>query len=88
MVIGNGVATMTAIVERQRARATWLTGAAGMLMVAVAVAMMVYAAPRPHTVRPGPAPHDRLSSWVWVSPQAPAHRPAGLVAPRETGARP
>jgi hypothetical protein len=76
---------MTAIVDRQRARATWLTGAAGMLMLAAAVAMMVYAAPRPLTIRPGPAPHDRLSSWVWVTP---AYRPAGPVAPRRTGARP
>jgi len=85
MAIGNGVATMTAIVDRKRARATWLTGAAGMLMLAAAVAMMVYAAPRPGTDRPGPALHDRLASWSWVTP---AHQPAGPVVLRQTGTRP
>lgn len=79
---------MTAIVDRKRARATWLIGAAGMLMLAAAVAMMVYAAPRPHSVPSVPALHDRLASWSWVSPQAPANRPAGPVALRRTGPRP
>jgi hypothetical protein len=36
---------MTAVVSRERARATCLTGAAGVLMLAVAVVMMVMAAP-------------------------------------------
>ena len=85
MAIGNGVATMTAIVDRKRARATWLTGAAGMLMLAAAVAMMVYAAPRPHSVPSVPALHDRLASWSWVTP---AHQPAGPVVLRQTGTRP
>ena len=36
---------MTAVVSRERARATCLTGAAGVLMLAVATVMMVVAAP-------------------------------------------
>jgi hypothetical protein len=44
---------MTAVISRERARATSLTGAAGMLLLVVAVVMMVVAAPahggsRPH----------------------------------------
>ena len=42
---GNGVAEMTAVVSRERARATCLTGAAGALLLAVALVMMVMAAP-------------------------------------------
>jgi hypothetical protein len=36
---------MTAVVSRERARTTFLTGAAGVLMLAIAVVMMVLAAP-------------------------------------------
>ncbi len=36
---------MTAVVSRERARTTYLTAAAGMLMLAVAVMMMIVAAP-------------------------------------------
>ncbi len=36
---------MTAVVSREQARATFLTGAAGVLMLVVAVVMMVVAAP-------------------------------------------
>jgi hypothetical protein len=43
---------MTAVVNRERAKATWLTGAAGSLMLAAAFAMMVFAAPSPSHVRP------------------------------------
>lgn len=44
---------MTAIVSRERARNTWLTGAAGLLLLGVAFMMMIAAAPahahhRPH----------------------------------------
>ncbi|MGH3198560.1 MAG: hypothetical protein ACRDOH_23790 [Streptosporangiaceae bacterium] len=44
---------MTAVVSRERAKATYLTGAAGVLMLAIACMMMVVAAPghlqgRPH----------------------------------------
>jgi hypothetical protein len=36
---------MTAVISRERAKATCLTGAAGVLMIAVAFVMMVVAAP-------------------------------------------
>jgi hypothetical protein len=36
---------MTAVVSREHARATCLTGAAGVLLIAVAIVMMVVAAP-------------------------------------------
>jgi hypothetical protein len=44
---------MTAVVSRESAKATWLTGAAGLLILAVAFVMMACAAPslvhaRPH----------------------------------------
>jgi hypothetical protein len=42
---GNGVAEMTAVVSREHARATCLTGAAGALLLAVAFVMMIVAAP-------------------------------------------
>ena len=45
---------MTAVVSRERARATYLTGIAGLLMLAIAFVMMIVAAPgQPHgLVRP------------------------------------
>ena len=43
---------MTAVVRREHARATSLTGAAGMLLLAVAVVMMVVAAPAHGGTRP------------------------------------
>jgi hypothetical protein len=50
----NGVAEMTAVVSRERARATYLTGIAGLLMLAIAFVMMMVAAPgQPHgSVKP------------------------------------
>ena len=38
---------MTAVVSRERARTTCLTGAAGVLMIAIAIVMMVVASPGP-----------------------------------------
>jgi hypothetical protein len=57
---GNGVAEMTAVISRERAKATCLTGAAGVLMLAGAFVMMVLAAPghvqgRPHDPARPPA---------------------------------
>ena len=46
---------MTAVVSRERARATCLTGAAGVLMLAVAFVMMVVAAPSHMQSRPNAA---------------------------------
>jgi len=58
---------MTAIVSSSRARSTWLTGAAGLLMLTAALVMMVCAAPRVHAVRHEPVTRDRLASWVWTT---------------------
>ena len=53
---------MTAVVNRERAKATWLTGVAGLLILAAAWAMMVCAAPSLAYPRPHPAvtwaPHE------------------------------
>jgi hypothetical protein len=43
---------MTAVVSRERAKATWLGGAAGLVMLAVAFVMMACAAPSPVHPRP------------------------------------
>jgi hypothetical protein len=58
---------MTAVVSTSRARSTWLTGAAGLLMLAAALVMMVCAAPRIHQARHESVTRDRLASWVWTT---------------------
>jgi len=68
---------MTAIVSNSRARSTWFTGAAGLLMLAAAVVMMICAAPRIHAVRHEFPARDRLASWVWTTP---AHGVRGTSA--------
>ena len=59
---------MSAVISGPRARSTWLTGAAGLLMLVAAFVMMVIAAPGAHAVRPGSVTRDQLASWVWVAP--------------------
>ena len=61
------MAKMTSVVSGKRARSTWLTGAAGLLLLATAVAMMLCAPPRVHQARPGSTPGSQLASWVWVT---------------------
>jgi hypothetical protein len=61
---------MSAVVSESRARSTWLTGAAGLLILVAAFVMMVCAVPRAHAVRPGSVTRDQLASWVWVAPHA------------------
>jgi hypothetical protein len=76
---------MTAIVSRERARATWLTGAAGLLMLAAAFIMMVAAAPshahpRPHgPVATHSSPGDQLLSRLSTA-APPRTGPAGPPA--------
>ena len=70
---------MTAIVSSSRARSTWLTGAAGLLMLVAAFVMMVCAAPRIHAVRPESPTRDRLASWVWTTAWTPSRTPEHLV---------
>lgn len=59
---------MSAVVSRSRARSTWLTGSAGLLMLVAAFVMMVVAAPRVHAARDESVPRDRLTSWTWTTP--------------------
>jgi len=54
---------MTAVVSRERARATYLTGAAGVLMLAGAFVMMVVAAPG-HAHGPASPPAVQLTTDV------------------------
>jgi hypothetical protein len=64
---------MSAVVSKSRAKSTWLTGTAGLLMLAVALVMMVAAAPRTHhalrhdTVT-SHVTRDQLTSWIWATP--------------------
>ncbi|HEY6312377.1 MAG TPA: hypothetical protein VIY52_16465 [Streptosporangiaceae bacterium] len=59
--------------SKSRARSTWLTGTAGLLMVAAAVVMMVVAAPQTHALRhetvTSQVTRDQLTSWVWTTPK-------------------
>jgi hypothetical protein len=71
---------MTAVVSAERAARTWLTGATGLLLVAAAFVMMVWAAPaRPHARPHQPAiPRsvtvDQLA-WSPAKPGPSAGRP-------------
>ena len=71
------------------ASSTWLTAAAGMLLLVTAVVMMVCAAPRLHAAQhagqPGAGPGGQLVSWVYLTPQ---DRDAGPVAHIPRGVRP
>jgi hypothetical protein len=85
---------MSTVVSAERAKATWLTGAAGLLILVTALVMMACAAPaRPHAW-PRPAlvsrsvPGDRLASWTGRPPAAFLIPPdAGLAVHGPTGGR-
>lgn len=63
---------MSAVVSESRAKSTWLTGTAGLLVLAAAFVMMVIAAPRAHAPRhetvTSHVTRDQLTSWVWATP--------------------
>jgi hypothetical protein len=68
---------MTAVVCRERARATWLTGVAGLVILAAAFVMMACAAPslahpRPHgaTARPARVSASSLITGNWSASRA------------------
>ena len=69
---------MTAVVSEERAKATWLTGIAGLVILAVALVMMACAAPS--LARPGPHPAMALPASAYASRQVtvnwPTDRPA------------
>ena len=62
---------MTAVISRERARATGLTAAAGVLMLAVAFVMMVVAAPGHGHVQVHPAKSSVVRLTTDVSRAAP-----------------
>ena len=64
---------MTAVVSRERAKATWLTGVAGLVILAAAFVMMACAAPslahqRPHGAMTRPADVHTSSSITGEAP--------------------
>jgi hypothetical protein len=67
---------MAAVVNKKRLGSTWLTAAAGLLLLVTAVVMMVCAAPRVPAAQHGDAHRGELVSWAFLSPGAPAEGPA------------
>ncbi len=82
---GIGAQDMTAVVSAERAARTWLIGAAGLLIVAVAFVIMAWAAPaRPHARPQRPAmthsvTADRLASAVRAGPVNPPGNPSARI---------
>ena len=58
---------MTAVVSRERAKATWLTGVAGLVILAAAFVMMACAAPS----LAHPRPHQATAQSASVSASSP-----------------
>jgi hypothetical protein len=73
------------VVSGKQARSTWLTAAAGLLLLVTAVVMMVATAPQVHQGRHGSATSGQLVSWSWVTRGHPA---LGPVARIPNGVRP
>jgi len=78
---------MAAVVSRERAKGTWLTGLAGLVILAVAFVMMACAAPslahlRPHgpTVQSASVSTFSLITWNGPASGAGRARQAGRVA--------
>jgi hypothetical protein len=80
-----------AVTSRERTRATWLTGVAGLLLLGVAIAMMVVAAPS----QARPLPHQTAAQApALAATQAAAYPPfviteswlAGRATPRPNAA--
>jgi hypothetical protein len=69
---------MTAIVTRERARATWLTGVAGLLILVAAFVMMACAAPSLAHARPHAAVTQTTT--VYTSSLITQSRPASRTA--------
>jgi len=80
---------MTAVISRERAKATWLTGVAGLVILAAALVMMACAAPslarpRPHGAMTQPAGvyAFSLSTGSWSASWAGQGRRAARQAER------
>lgn len=64
---------MTAVVSRSRWKSTWLTGAAGLLLLSAALVMMVCAAPKVRAPLPAsttPAATKSVTMWCGQSAQS------------------
>jgi hypothetical protein len=75
---------MTAVVSRERAKATWLSGVVGLVILAAAFVMMACAAPslappRPHgtTAQPASVHTSSLITGNWSASRAGPGRRAG-----------
>jgi hypothetical protein len=73
---------MTAVIRAEHATRTWLTGGAGLLIVAAAFVMMAWAAPpTPHASPPRPATSTsitaQLESQVGVAGSPAVRTPSG-----------
>jgi hypothetical protein len=80
---------MTAVVSGKRARATWLTGVSGLLILVAAVVMMVAAPPSP--ARPPRAPAQTVTqaaAYIRAAHPGGPPRLAARAAPRPNAARP
>ena len=82
---------MTTVISKERARATWLTGAAGLLILGAALVMMVVAAPS----QARPLPHQTAAqAQALAATQAGTYPPfviteswlAGRATPRPNAA--
>jgi hypothetical protein len=71
-----------AVISRERTRATWLTGVAGLLLLGVAIVMMVVAAP----AQAHPLPHQAAAQ-AYTPAMITESWLAAPAAPRPTGAR-
>jgi len=77
---------MTTVISRERARATWLTGTAGLLILGAALAMMVVAAPSVahplahHATAQAYTPIMITESWSASSPEWAARPPLARSA--------
>jgi hypothetical protein len=71
---------MTPVVSGERATATWLTGAAGLLVLAAAVVMMMVAAP-PAPAHPRPHLAAVLTTTQVVTEVTAYTRATGTVSP-------
>jgi len=65
---------MTAIVSKDRAKTTWLTGLAGFLLLALSLTMMAVAAPVSPPASPRPTQSFVLESNSTPAPAPPAGR--------------
>jgi uncharacterized membrane protein len=70
---------MMTVMSGKQARSTWLTAAAGLLLLGTAVVMMVCAAPRLHAAGHSSTHGEQLVSWAWVTRGHPVSGPVAHI---------